>query len=73
MLKLVSLVNSEDRSLSEYHGLLTIKKLPAVNSLAFHIPPGTDWAFKLRKRRFIIEVSLNLRIDLSFFLSKATI
>ncbi|CAH0389351.1 unnamed protein product [Bemisia tabaci] len=55
VLKLVSLVNSEDRSLSEYHGLLTIKKLPAVNSLAFHIPPGTDWAFKLRKRRFIIE------------------
>lgn len=40
----------------DYHGLLHIKKLPALNILAPHTPESTDLVFKLRRKKFIIEV-----------------
>lgn len=39
----------------EYHGLLYIRKLAAVNALAAHSPETHDLAFKLRRKRFVIE------------------
>lgn len=39
----------------EYHGLLHIKKLMALNALAAHSPETYDLAFKLRRKRFVIE------------------
>lgn len=39
----------------EYHGLVYIRKLAAVNALAAHSPETYDLAFKLRRKKFIIE------------------
>lgn len=39
----------------EYHGLLYIRKLSALNALATHTPETYDLAFKLRRKRFVIE------------------
>ncbi|XP_058835669.1 elongator complex protein 4 [Topomyia yanbarensis] len=39
----------------EYHGLLDIVKLSALNSLAAFTPETRDLAFKLRRRKFVIE------------------
>lgn len=39
----------------EYHGLLYIRKLAALNVMAVHIPETYDLAFKLRRKRFVIE------------------
>lgn len=39
----------------EYHGLLFIRKLAALNALAAHTPETYDLAFKLRRKRFVIE------------------
>lgn len=40
----------------DYHGQLHIKKLAALNALAPHIPESRDLVFKLRRKKFIIEV-----------------
>nr|XP_050869450.1 elongator complex protein 4 [Vespula vulgaris]XP_050869452.1 elongator complex protein 4 [Vespula vulgaris] len=40
----------------DYHGLLHIQKLPALNILAPHTPESRDLAFKLRRKKFIIEI-----------------
>ncbi|XP_067215045.1 elongator complex protein 4 isoform X2 [Linepithema humile] len=40
----------------DYHGLLHIKKLPALNTLTPHCLEFRDLAFKLRRKKFIIEV-----------------
>lgn len=42
----------------DYNGLLHVIKLPALNTLAPHCPESRDLAFKLRRKRFVIEVSL---------------
>lgn len=55
VISLVSLANSSNPAYSEYNGLLAISKLAAINTLASHVPETRDWAFKLRKKRFIIE------------------
>ncbi|XP_058458267.1 elongator complex protein 4-like isoform X1 [Malaya genurostris] len=39
----------------EYHGLLNIVKLSALNALASFTPETNDLAFKLRRRKFVIE------------------
>lgn len=39
----------------EYHGLLNINKISALNTLNAFTPETTDLAFKLRRRKFIIE------------------
>lgn len=39
----------------EYHGLLNIRKQSALNSLSTFTPETTDLAFKLRRRKFIVE------------------
>ncbi|EDS43253.1 pax neighbor protein [Culex quinquefasciatus] len=39
----------------EYHGLLDIGKISALNSLAAFVPETRDLAFKLRRRKFVIE------------------
>lgn len=41
----------------DYHGLLHIKKLPALNTMAPHCPDSRDLAFRLRRKKFVIEVS----------------
>nr|XP_026491385.1 elongator complex protein 4 [Vanessa tameamea] len=40
---------------NEYHGLFHITKLSAVHSLIPFIPPSLDLAFKLRRKKFVIE------------------
>lgn len=42
--------------LKEYNGLLRIRKLPALNTLACHVPESLDLAFRLRRKKFIIQV-----------------
>lgn len=39
----------------EYNGLFFIRKMAALNALAAHTPETYDLAFKLRRRRFVIE------------------
>jgi len=41
----------------EYHGLLHMRKLPALSTLAPHCPIHRDLVFKLRRKKFLIEVS----------------
>ncbi|KAK2156848.1 hypothetical protein LSH36_204g10039 [Paralvinella palmiformis] len=48
----------------EYHGLFHLLKLPRLNSLSCHMPDTMDLAFKLRKKRFMIE-KLHLPPELS--------
>lgn len=40
----------------DYHGLLHLKKLPAINTIAPHNPESRDLTFKLRRKKFVIEV-----------------
>lgn len=40
----------------DYHGQLYLKKLAALNTLAPHIPESKDLVFKLRRKKFVIEV-----------------
>ncbi|XP_054015423.1 elongator complex protein 4 isoform X1 [Hylaeus anthracinus] len=40
----------------DYHGLLHLKKLPALNTIAPHNPDSRDLVFKLRRKKFVIEV-----------------
>ena len=40
-----------------YLGLFHLVKLPCLNSLTSHLPETLDLAFKLRRKRFSIEVS----------------
>lgn len=58
VIQLETLANNSNPAYSEYNGLLAILKLAAVNTLASHVPETRDWAFKLRRKRFIIEVNL---------------
>ncbi|KAH8285818.1 hypothetical protein KR018_009496 [Drosophila ironensis] len=39
----------------EYSGLLHLHKMSALNTLAVHMPDTTDLAFKLRRKKFILE------------------
>ena len=42
----------------EYHGLFHLQSLPQLNSLACHLPETLDLAFKLKRKKFSIEVGL---------------
>ncbi|KAK3745864.1 hypothetical protein QZH41_013222 [Actinostola sp. cb2023] len=48
----------------DYHGLFQIVRLPRLNTLSCHMPDTLDLAFKLRRKKFTIEV-LHLPPDLS--------
>lgn len=51
----------------DYHGLLHIKKLAAINTLAPHCPESFDLAFKMRRKKFLIKVKkMNPRISCAF-------
>lgn len=39
----------------DYHGLLYIRKLTALNSLAAYAPVTRDLVFKLKRKNFVIE------------------
>lgn len=41
----------------DYHGLLHIKKMAAINTLAAFNPKTYDLAFKMRRKKFVIEVN----------------
>ncbi|XP_041972844.1 elongator complex protein 4 [Aricia agestis] len=40
---------------NEYHGLFHIEKLSAVHCLVPYVPPSLDLAFKLKRKKFVIE------------------
>ncbi|XP_068627929.1 elongator complex protein 4 [Battus philenor] len=40
---------------SDYHGLFHVTKLSAIYSLVPFVPPSLDLAFKLRRKKFVIE------------------
>lgn len=42
-------------ALRDYNGLLHLRKLPAINTLAPHIPESLDLAFRLRRKKFVIQ------------------
>ncbi|XP_075234890.1 elongator complex protein 4 [Lycorma delicatula] len=54
-IRLESLADNDEPAYAEYSGLLYLNKLSSTNVLSPHVPDTIDWAFKLRKRRFIIE------------------
>ncbi|XP_037949619.1 putative elongator complex protein 4 [Teleopsis dalmanni] len=39
----------------EYHGLIHLRKISAINALSAYMPETTDLAFKLRRKKFVIE------------------
>lgn len=45
-----------NRNFCDYHGLLHVKKLSAINTLAAYCPETLDLAFKMRRKKFVIEV-----------------
>lgn len=53
----------------DYHGLLNIKQLPKLNSFKCQMPDVTDWAFKVRRKKLVIE-KLHLPPDLSVSASR---
>uniref|UniRef100_A0A1B6HED0 Elongator complex protein 4 n=1 Tax=Homalodisca liturata TaxID=320908 RepID=A0A1B6HED0_9HEMI len=55
VIRLQSLANDPNPVFREYSGLLTVIKLATTNTLTSHIPETQDWAFKLRKRKFVID------------------
>lgn len=48
----------------DYHGLFHLVRLPRLNSLTCHMPDTLDLAFKLRRKKFVIE-KLHLPPDIS--------
>ncbi|XP_064400311.1 elongator complex protein 4-like [Halichondria panicea] len=48
----------------DYHGLFHLRKIPRLNSLVGHFPETMDLAFKLKKKKFLIE-KLHLPPELS--------
>lgn len=46
----------------DYHGLLHLKKMLALNTIAPHNPESRDLVFKLRRKKFIIEVNKLLEL-----------
>ncbi|XP_077983543.1 elongator complex protein 4-like isoform X2 [Glandiceps talaboti] len=54
----------------DYHGLFTIQKLPRLNSLTSYVPESFDLAFKLKKKKFVLE-KLHLPPDLSARVSRS--
>ncbi|XP_074040998.1 elongator complex protein 4 isoform X2 [Leptinotarsa decemlineata] len=45
-----------NQSLSEYHGFFYLTKLAAINSLSSKHPGSVEYAFKLRRKRFSIDM-----------------
>ncbi|CAH1285118.1 unnamed protein product [Diabrotica balteata] len=45
-----------NQSLAEYHGFFYLTKLAAINSLASRHPGSMEYAFKLRRKKFSIDV-----------------
>lgn len=39
----------------DYHGLFHVAKISAINTLVTYLPPTLDLAFKLRRKKFVIE------------------
>lgn len=48
--------NATNPVFKEYHGLFCIRKLMAFNSLSGYCPETHDLAFKLRRKKFVIEM-----------------
>jgi len=58
LIELESFAGSEREThpaFKEYSGLLHLHKMSALNTLAVHMPDTTDLAFKLRRKKFVIE------------------
>lgn len=43
-------------ALSDYHGFFHLTKLAAINTLASKHPGSVEYAFKLRRKKFCIEM-----------------
>lgn len=46
----------------DYHGLLHLQKMLTLNTIAPHNPDSQDLAFKLRRKKFVIEVNSYINI-----------
>jgi len=55
VIELESLNEDTNPLFSEFNGLVNFVKFPVINSLAASVPLVTDWAFKVRRKKFIIE------------------
>lgn len=55
----------------DYHGLLHVKKLPAFNTLVHQDALYSDLAFKLRRKKFLIEVGNESSLRNFFFLEQS--
>lgn len=58
-MKLQSFTGTElesNQSLQDYHGFFYLTKLAAINSLASKHPGSIEYVFKLRRKKFCIEV-----------------
>lgn len=56
VVQLKSLINNGNMAYSDYQGLVILKKLPIINTWTFSVPESNDYAFKIKKKHFIIEV-----------------
>lgn len=48
-------VNEKNPALSDYNGFLNLTKLPSINTIEQIQPASLDLAFKLRRKKFVIE------------------
>ncbi|XKL61274.1 hypothetical protein PGB90_008331 [Kerria lacca] len=55
VVQLKSLINNGNMAYSDYQGLVILKKLPIINTWTFSVPESNDYAFKIKKKHFIIE------------------
>ncbi|XP_014274951.1 elongator complex protein 4 [Halyomorpha halys] len=55
VISLKSLINNNDPSLKEFSGLIKFSKISPVNSFSIHVPEDIDWAFKVVKKKLIIQ------------------
>eukprot|EP00040_Diaphanoeca_grandis_P011543 m.59247 g.59247 ORF g.59247 m.59247 type:complete len:401 (-) comp22677_c0_seq2:697-1899(-) len=61
--------NEKAEALKEYHGFFKLVKMPRLNSLTHSMPETLDLAFKLKRKRFLIE-KIHLPPELSETVSR---
>lgn len=66
VIQLKSLANEGNSAYNDYDGLLILKKLPIINTWNSTIPESNDWAFKIKKKHFVVEVSFIFHLRICF-------
>jgi len=62
-------IGEKEKTILDYHGHLRCLRTPSINSISYPTPDCADYAFKLKKKEFLIE-RLHLPPDLSETVSR---